>query len=77
MIGVWARNLLITVGAVLLVCAGLYLCFVTPHHRSAPPESAVGLLNRADTLAWGNRWADAATFVPEGRDGVPEGASAR
>jgi type IV secretory pathway VirB10-like protein len=59
MIGVWARNLLITVGAVLLVCAGLYLCFVTPHHRSAPPESAVGLLDRADMLAWGNRWADA------------------
>jgi hypothetical protein len=59
MIGVWARNLLITVSAVLLVAAGLYLCFVTPHHSSAPPESAVGLLDRADTLAWGNRWADA------------------
>jgi hypothetical protein len=52
MIGVWARNLLITVSAVLLVAAGLYLCFVTPHHSSAPPESAVGLLDRADTLAW-------------------------
>ena len=59
MVGVWARNLLITVSAVLLVAAGLYLCFVTPHHSSAPPESAVGLLDRADTLAWGNRWADA------------------
>jgi hypothetical protein len=31
----------------------------TPHHSSSPPESAEDLLERADTLAWGNRWAAA------------------
>jgi len=59
MVGVWARNLLIAASAVLLVTAGTYIHLVTPHHSSAPPESAAGLLDRADTLAWGNRWADA------------------
>ena len=59
MVGVWARNLLIAVIAVLLLAAGAYFCFVTPHHSSAPPESAAGMLDRADTLSWGNRWAEA------------------
>ncbi|GAA3771338.1 CHAT domain-containing protein [Terriglobus aquaticus] len=55
----WARNLLVVSGVVIAVLAGGYAYIVTPHHSSAPPESASGLLDRADTLAWGNRWADA------------------
>jgi len=39
--------------------AGAYFFAVSPHHSSAAPESAEGLLDGADTLAWGNRWADA------------------
>src|SRR6202789_3030689 len=42
-----------------LVAGGVYYYAITPHHSSAPPDSAAGLLDRADTLAWGNRWADA------------------
>ena len=43
-----------------MLLGGSYLYLVSPHHSSASPESADGLLDRADTLAWGNRWADAA-----------------
>lgn len=38
---------------------GAYFYAVTPHHSFASPESAEGLLDRADSLAWGNRWTDA------------------
>lgn len=41
------------------LAAGAYLYAVSPHHSSAPPESAEGLLDRADALAWNNRWTDA------------------
>jgi hypothetical protein len=39
-----------------------------PHHSSAPPESADGLLDRADTLSWGNRWADAQPLYRKAQD---------
>ena len=32
---------------------------VTPHRRPETQESAQSLLDRADKLAWGNRWTDA------------------
>lgn len=41
------------------ILGGAYFYAVTPHEPSAPPDSAEGLLERADALAWGNRWADA------------------
>ncbi len=41
------------------VAATFWVYAITPHPSSAPPESADGLLDRADTLAWGHRWADA------------------
>ncbi|MEA2259716.1 MAG: hypothetical protein QOJ51_2541 [Acidobacteriaceae bacterium] len=44
---------------VLVIAIGAYLYLVNPHHNSASPESAEGLLDRADILAWGNRWIDA------------------
>ena len=53
------RKIFATLGITLLVAGCAYYYAITPHHSSAPPESADGLLERADTLAWGNRWADA------------------
>ncbi len=37
------------------------ICFshLTARRNTTPPESAQDLLDHADTLAWGNRWADA------------------
>ena len=44
-------------GLVLMI--GAYYYAVTPHRSGANPESAQGLLERADALAWNNRWAEA------------------
>jgi len=46
-------------GALVVLAAGIYFYAVTPHHTSTDPESAQGLLERADALAWNNRWTDA------------------
>jgi CHAT domain-containing protein len=53
------RRIFATLGITLLVVGCAYYYAITPHHSSAPSESAEGLLDRADTFAWGNRWADA------------------
>ena len=53
------KKIFATLGIMFLVAGGVYYYAITPHHSSAPPDSAAGLLDRADTLAWGNRWADA------------------
>src|SRR5437899_10003844 len=53
------RRIFAALGTTLLVAGCAYYYAITPHHSSAPPKSAEGLLDRADTLAWGNRWADA------------------
>jgi tetratricopeptide (TPR) repeat protein len=53
------KKIFATLGIMFLVAGGVYYYAITPHHTSAPPDSATGLLDRADTLAWGNRWADA------------------
>src|SRR5260370_42694697 len=53
------RKIFATSGITLLVAGCAYYYAITPHHSSAPPESAEGLLDRANTLAWGNRCADA------------------
>jgi len=42
---------------VILGCTYFYT--TTSHHSSAAPESAAGLLERADELVWGNEWAEA------------------
>ena len=47
---------------ILVIAIGAYLYLVNPHHNSASSESAEGLLDRADILAWGNRWIDAQPF---------------
>jgi len=43
----------------IFTATGVYNYAVAPHHSTAPPASPQGLLDRADALAWGNRWADA------------------
>ncbi len=46
-------------GAVLVVLGCAYFYAITPHRSSARSESAVGLLEHADELSWGNNWAEA------------------
>jgi len=46
-------------GTILIVLGCAYFYTIAPHHSSAPPESPKGLLERADELAWGNKWAEA------------------
>lgn len=46
-------------GAVIAVLSGGYFYATTPHKSTDHPESADSLLDRADTLAWGNKWAEA------------------
>lgn len=55
----WGKRILAVFGVTLVVLRSTYIYLISPHHSSASPESAEGLLDRADTLAWGNRWADA------------------
>ncbi len=44
----------------LVVALGLaYAVAVAPHPSFAPPQSAQGLLDQADVLAWNNRWPEA------------------
>jgi CHAT domain-containing protein len=40
-----------------LIIGAFYFYGFTPHASSAPLGSAQNLLDRADTLAWGNQWA--------------------
>jgi CHAT domain-containing protein len=53
------NTLLISLGILILATGGAYYYAFVPHRSSAPPESAAGLLDRADSFAWNNRWTDA------------------
>ena len=55
----WFKPFAYASGALLLALGGAYFYAVSPHRSSAPFESAQGLLDRADELAWGNQWAEA------------------
>ena len=55
----WVRKTATVLGLAIALVGGAYFYAVTPHHSSAPPDSADGLLDKADTLSWGNRWAEA------------------
>lgn len=46
----------------------VYEYAVTPHHSWASPQSAEGIVDRADTLAWGHRWAEAAPLYARAQD---------
>jgi tetratricopeptide (TPR) repeat protein len=53
------KKIAAALGLLVVFAGGVYYYAIMPHHSSVPPESAEGLLDRADTLAWGNRWTDA------------------
>ncbi len=46
-------------GTILVVLGCAYFYEIAQHPSSAAPESAAGLLARADELSWGNEWAEA------------------
>src|ERR1035437_5343250 len=54
-----AMKIVTVFGIAIALLGGAYFYAVTPHHSTAPPDSADGLLDKADTLSWGNRWAEA------------------
>ena len=47
---------------------GAYWYAISPHHSFASPESAAGLLDKADTLSWANRWAEARPIYAKAAD---------
>lgn len=56
------KKLAATCGVAAVVFSGAYFYAITPRHSFARPESAQGLLDRADSLSWNNRWAEATPF---------------
>ena len=54
------KRITAALGVLLVIASGSYFYAISPHHTSAPAESSDGLLDRADTLAWGNLWVPAA-----------------
>lgn len=46
-------------GILIVIAAATFYYAVTPHTPLAPAQSPEGLLQRANTLSWGNRWAAA------------------
>ena len=56
----WSIKRVAVAFATTVILVGVaYWYAISPHHPSAPPESAEGVLYQADTLSWGNRWEDA------------------
>ena len=53
------KKIAATSAIVVATLLAAYGIAIVPHHSWAPPESAQGLLDRADTLSWTNRWAQA------------------
>lgn len=52
------RTLAVSCIAVSVLALG-YVAAISPHRSTAPPQSAQGLLDRANALSWNNRWAEA------------------
>ena len=55
----WARKVFVLFALFLAILAGSYLYITGTHQARTPANSPEGLLDRADTLSWGNRWAEA------------------
>jgi CHAT domain-containing protein/tetratricopeptide (TPR) repeat protein len=53
------KRIFVVLGTTILGLAVAYGVAISPHHSFAKPESAQGLLDRADSLSWENRWAEA------------------
>ena len=55
----------------LVVVTGAYYYAVTPHRPHVPVGSAEDLLFRADTLAWNDRWEEAAPLYQQAEALLP------
>jgi CHAT domain-containing protein len=55
----------VVLGATVVSLAVAYGIAIMPHHSFAPPQSAQGLLDKADSLSWENRWAEARPYYRE------------
>jgi hypothetical protein len=55
----------VVLGTTVAGIAVAYWTAIQPHHSFAPPQSAQGLLDKADLLSWENRWADARPYYAE------------
>jgi CHAT domain-containing protein len=55
----WVKKVVTVFGITIAIAGSIYFYAVTPQHSSAPSNSAEGLLDTADTLSWGNQWAEA------------------
>lgn len=58
----WAKNTGIVIVAASACLGTAYWYAITPHHTNASPDSAEGLLDKANTLSWMNRWSEAKPF---------------
>lgn len=54
-----AKKIVIVCGVAAVILSGAYFFAITPHYSFARADSAQGLLDRADTLSWNNRWPEA------------------
>ena len=57
-----APKIAVVCGVAAVALSGAYFLAITPHPSFAAPDSAQGLLERADTLSWNNRWPEAKPF---------------
>ncbi len=55
-----SKRMALFLPALIVVLGGAYYYAVMPHHPHVPAGSADDLLFRADTLAWNDRWEEAA-----------------
>jgi CHAT domain-containing protein len=54
-----ASKFVVVFGVGIVGLALAYGVAISPHHSFAPPQSPEGLLDKADSLSWMNRWAEA------------------
>ena len=57
-----AKRFTAAFGVAAAILSSAYYFAVTPHRSFASSDSAQGLLDRADVLSWGGRWAEAGPF---------------
>ena len=57
-----AKKTFVAIGLMMMVLVFCYGFAIYPHHAAATPRSAEELLDKADTLSWTNRWAQAEPY---------------
>ncbi len=59
------KRIFVVLGATVAGLAVAYGIAIQPHHSFASPQSAQGLLDKADALSWENRWAEASPYYAD------------